>query len=126
MAAFLALIIIIIAVIVQKNRERSGENIILEIRKKQIVDMEKSNQEKVFILDRIVKDRICKYQNRVCFVITDEKLLRLIWSEDGEDLYHYIIQDLIYKDIEIEENIEKSNKEYIKSFPVFRTIESAL
>jgi len=65
MAAFFAFIIIIVAVIVQKNREKNSKNVLMQLEINKTNEIKRKNEEFLSVVRKIVKDRICKYKNKV-------------------------------------------------------------
>jgi hypothetical protein len=113
MVYLLFIVGVIILFIAKKNREKSTTDVYKEIEKKQIVEIERKNEEKMYVISKILKDRICKYKKNIYFVLSKNELLKLEWSENGETLYHNKIGNFDYQDIEFEEDIKKSSKDYL-------------
>ena len=114
MAFIFAIIVLLFVFIANTNREKKVEDSITEIKKKWNIEAEEKKEKEEYIVNKIVRDRICKYFNDIYFVLNEKTFLQLIWSENGDTLYHIISEFNNYQNIEIEENIEKSYIEYIK------------
>jgi len=113
MIYILTIFVIIVSLIVDKIQKANVEIKLNEIKEKALREENRLNEKKCFIIERIVIDRICKYQNQIWFVVTKNRLLKLVWSENGKELKFVNIENIIYLDIELEDEIEKDNKEYL-------------
>lgn len=112
MVYVITILIFIIAFVIDKVRKNSINN-----------QVKNDKNKKEYIIKSVLEDRICKYNNKIVFVISDKKLLHLDWLQNG-DLYHsvfkfdldsaFIKNGFNYNFIEIEKSIDKDNIELIK------------